>query len=211
MPVWICFFDDLRQSLTLLRRDRGVSGLIVLVLALGIGGTTAIFTLLKAAFLDALPYRDSGRLVTVMENTGWIPHVSEFLEIRNRARTLEQLAFAGHLDMQLTGTGEPARVFVARVTTSFFPPGQLLKQVKAAIRIAGWIRRQRCGGSSMAPAVSPGLSQLRNVIELAYAVNTDANQSKGNDGGSSGAGRGGASEGRGRSGGRSRQAADDSA
>ncbi len=119
MPVWICFFDDLRHTLTLLRRDRGVSGLIVLVLALGIGGTTAIFTLLKAAFLDPLPYRDSGRLVTVMENTGWIPNVSEFLEIRKRTRTLEQLAFAGHLDMQLTGPGEPARVFVARVTASF--------------------------------------------------------------------------------------------
>ncbi|MDR3699188.1 MAG: ABC transporter permease [Candidatus Sulfopaludibacter sp.] len=111
MPLGSLFF----------RRDRGVSGLIVLVLALGIGGTTAIFTLLQAAFLDPLPYRDPERLVTVMENTGWIPNVSEFLEIRARNRTLEQLAFAEHLDMQLTGMGEPARVFVARVTASFFP------------------------------------------------------------------------------------------
>ncbi|SPE42124.1 conserved membrane hypothetical protein [Candidatus Sulfopaludibacter sp. SbA3] len=113
--------QDLRHGAVLLRRDRAVSGLIVLVLALGIGGTAAIFTLLKAAFLDPLPYRDAARLVTVMESTGWMPSIAEFLEIRTRTRTLEQLAFAEHLDMQLTGTGEPARVFAARVTASFFP------------------------------------------------------------------------------------------
>src|SRR5208337_1096724 len=47
--------------------------------------------------------------------------VSEFLEIRARTRTLDQIAFAEHVDMQLTGNGEPARVFAARVTASFFP------------------------------------------------------------------------------------------
>ena len=112
---------DLRHGIVLLRRDAGTSALIVLVLALGIGGNAAIFTLLKAAYLDPLPYRDAGRLVTIMENTGWIPSVSEFLEIRARSRTLEQLAFAEHLDMQVAGANEPARVFAARVTASFFP------------------------------------------------------------------------------------------
>lgn len=113
--------QDLRYGVVLLRRDAGVSALIVLVLALGIGGNAAIFTLLKAAFLDPLPYRDSARLVTVMENTGWIPSVAGFVQIRARTRTLEQLAFAEHLDMQVSGSGEPARVFAARVSASFFP------------------------------------------------------------------------------------------
>ena len=112
--------QDLRHGVTLLRRDTGTSTLIVLVLALGIGGNAAIFTLLKAAFLDPLPYRDAGRLVTVMENTGWMASDSEFLELRGRSRTLEQFAFAEHNDMQLTGSGEPARVFTASVTASFF-------------------------------------------------------------------------------------------
>ena len=114
---------DLRHGVVLLGRDAGISGLIVLVLALGIGGNAAIFTLLKAAFLDPLPYRDAGRLVTIVENSAWIPSVSEFLEIRARTRTIEAMAFAEHLDMQLTGSGEPARVFAARVTASFFPAG----------------------------------------------------------------------------------------
>ncbi|MGA3015719.1 MAG: ABC transporter permease [Bryobacteraceae bacterium] len=121
-PEWLAScLRDLRHGVTLLRRDAGISGLIVLVLALGIGGNAAIFTLLKAAFLDPLPYRDAGRLVTIMEGTGWIPSIAEFNEIRARTRTLEQVAFAEHLDMQLTGTGEPARVFAARVSTSFLP------------------------------------------------------------------------------------------
>ena len=113
--------QDLRHGLVLLRRDPGVSALIVLVLALGIGGNAAVFTLLKAAFLDPLPYHDSGRLVTVIESNGWIPTVSEFLEIRKHTLTLEGLAFAEPRDMQLSGTGEPTRVYAARVTASFFP------------------------------------------------------------------------------------------
>src|SRR5580700_7439435 len=112
LPGWFASaFQDLRYGAVLLRRDAGVSGLIVLVLALGIGGNAAIFTLLKAAFLDPLPYREAGRLVTVKENSGWNPSTSGFLEIRARTHTIEQIAFAEHVDMQLTGTGEPARVF----------------------------------------------------------------------------------------------------
>ena len=93
---------------------------MILVLALGIGGNAAIFTLLKAAFLDPLPYRDAGRLVTIMENNGWTPSVSEYREIRARNHTLEQIAFAEYADMQLAGAGEPARVYAARVSASFF-------------------------------------------------------------------------------------------
>ncbi|HEV8147994.1 MAG TPA: ABC transporter permease [Bryobacteraceae bacterium] len=121
--------NDLRHGALLLKRDATTSALIVLVLALGIGGNVAIFTLLKAAFLDPLPYRDAGRLVTITEITGWIPSTSSYREIRARTRTLDQMAFAEHRDMQITGTGEPARVFAARVTASFFP----LLGVNAAI------------------------------------------------------------------------------
>ncbi len=115
------WLQDLRHGVVLLRRDAGTSALIVLVLALGIGGNAAIFTLLKAAFLDPLPYRDAGRLVTIMESSGWIPSVSEFVAIRARTGTLDGIAFAEHTDMQVTGNGAPARLFAARVSASFFP------------------------------------------------------------------------------------------
>ena len=123
--------QDLRHGIVLVRRDASVSALIVLVLALGIGGNAAIFTLLKAAFLDPLPYQDADRLVTVIGSVPnkriqggvnlYNPSVSEFLEIRKRSRVLEQMVFVDHRDFQLTGTDEPVRVFAARVTASFFP------------------------------------------------------------------------------------------
>lgn len=112
--------QDLRHGVKLLHRDRGTSALIILVLALGIGGNAAIFTLLKAAFLDPLPYPDSRRLVTIVENNGWMASDSEYLEIRARSRTLDRFAFAEHSDLQLTGDGEPVRLFAARITASFF-------------------------------------------------------------------------------------------
>jgi putative ABC transport system permease protein len=125
---------DLRHGVVLLRRDAATSALCVLVLALGIGGNAVIFTLLKAAYLDPLPFRDSGRLVAVArgENTtSSNPSVRESWEIRARSRTLEQVAFAGYRDMQLSGSGEPVRVYTAHVTASFFPvlgvaPGKML-------------------------------------------------------------------------------------
>ncbi len=112
--------QDLRHGVLLLRRDAATSTLIVIVLALGIGGNAAMFTLLKAAFLDPLPYRDAGRLVTIVENDGWMASDSEYLELRDRSRTLDQFAFAEHGDMQLTGSGQPVRLFAAGVTASFF-------------------------------------------------------------------------------------------
>ena len=89
-----------------------------------LNSTPPSFTLLKAAFLDPLPYRDAGRLVTIVKNNGGNPSVSEFLEIRERSRTLDQIAFAEHGDAQLGGTAEPVRVFAARaLITSPRQPG----------------------------------------------------------------------------------------
>ena len=121
--------QDLRHGITLLRRDAGLSVLMIIVLAIGIGGSATMFTLLKAAFLDPLPYRDPDRIITLVEDGGWNPSLSEYLEIRARSRSLEQIAFTEHRDMQVSGIDGPVRVFAARVTASFFP----LLGVKAAI------------------------------------------------------------------------------
>ncbi len=113
--------QDLRHGLVLMRRDAGVSALIAVVLALGMGGSAAVFTLLEAAFLRPLPFRDAGRLVSIIENDGWDPSVSEFQEIRSRSRAFEHLALSEYIDLQLTGAGEPTCVFAARISASFFP------------------------------------------------------------------------------------------
>lgn len=51
------------QALRLARRARGLSAIVILILALGIGLTTAMFTLLNGVLLEPLPYRDASRLV----------------------------------------------------------------------------------------------------------------------------------------------------
>jgi hypothetical protein len=108
--------QDLQHGVVLLRRNSGLSGLIVLVLALGIGGNAAIFTLLKAAFLDPLPFPDAGRLVTIVDRYSKLgidrigPTIPEYLDIRRRSSLLEEAAFLDHRDFQLTGADEPVRV-----------------------------------------------------------------------------------------------------
>jgi len=147
------FLQDLRHGAVLVRRDARVSVLIVVVLALGIGGNAAIITLLKAAFLDPLPYEDAERLVTVIGIipdkriqggvNSYNPSVSEFLEMRKRSHVLEQMAFIDHRDFQLTGTDEPVRVFAARVTASFFP----LLGVRASLGRTFSTEENRPGGN----------------------------------------------------------------
>jgi hypothetical protein len=51
------------QALRLARRSCGLAAIVILILALGIGLTTAMFTLLNGVLLDPLPYRDASRLV----------------------------------------------------------------------------------------------------------------------------------------------------
>src|SRR5215475_6114980 len=83
--------QDLRHGVRLIRRDTAVSLLILLILTTGIGGNAAIFSLMKAAFFEPLPYPNSDRLVTVdgvetKQGLNFNPSISEFMEIRKRAQ-----------------------------------------------------------------------------------------------------------------------------
>ena len=103
------------------------SALILLTLALGIGGNAAMFTLLNALLLRPLPYTDSERLVTVLDSfdrvgeTNVDPTVPEVLDVRDRTRAIDRIAFLDYRDLQILRGTEPYRVFAARVTASFFP------------------------------------------------------------------------------------------
>ena len=89
---------DLRYAARSLARNPGFSAVAVLTLALGIGGSTAIFSLVDAVLLRPLPYRDPSRLVRIWEaNPAEGKARSEvaagtFVEWRRRTRTFEELA-----------------------------------------------------------------------------------------------------------------------
>src|SRR5688572_13288311 len=65
----VTFFSaDVRYALRSFRRAPGPAAVIVLTLALGLGATTATFSVVNAVLLQPLPYPDSDRLVRIVEN-----------------------------------------------------------------------------------------------------------------------------------------------
>lgn len=121
---------DLRHAFRALRRDLGFSIVAVLILAIGIGANTAVFSVVNTVLLRPLPFRDAGRLVWI-ENTGdknglsgQTYPVGVFEEYRRLNRSLESLtayfAFFGYGSYKLTGRGEPERLMAVTLSTDFF-------------------------------------------------------------------------------------------
>jgi len=62
------FLRDLRFAVRALRKSPGFSATAILILAVAIGASTAMFSVFDALVLRPLPYRDPGQLVTITEN-----------------------------------------------------------------------------------------------------------------------------------------------
>jgi putative ABC transport system permease protein len=107
--------QDLRYGVRRLRRNPGFTIVAVLTLALGIGATTAIFSVVNAVMLRPLPYRNPDRLVLVPNVRG-----TDFLRWRDQSKAFESMAaFYFHTD-DLTGSGEPERLAVLYVSANLF-------------------------------------------------------------------------------------------
>jgi predicted permease len=108
-------WQDLRFGMRMLRRNPGFTIVTVLTLALGIGATTAIFSVVNAVLLRPLPYRAPDRLVLVPNVRG-----TDFLRWRDQSKAFESMAaFYFHTD-DLTGSGEPERLAVLYVSANLF-------------------------------------------------------------------------------------------
>ncbi|HUH12674.1 MAG TPA: ABC transporter permease [Longimicrobiales bacterium] len=113
-----------------LRRSPGFATVAVLTLGLGIGGTAAIFSVVRGVLLRPLPYPEHEALVTVwsrfLPESGfdfpqfWVSP-PEFLDYREENRSLAELAAYSTVGVTLTGAGaEPQRVQGAMVSGDFF-------------------------------------------------------------------------------------------
>ncbi|HYL06080.1 MAG TPA: ABC transporter permease [Thermoanaerobaculia bacterium] len=109
--------QDLSHSLRLAFKSPMLSLVVVLTLALGIGATTVVFTVVDAALLRPVPYPDPERIVVVLgahpkqgpERISLAP--ADFLALRGYNRSLGQLgAFVPFGSLDLTGQGEPVRL-----------------------------------------------------------------------------------------------------
>jgi ABC-type antimicrobial peptide transport system permease subunit len=118
------FIKDIRYGLRSLARRPGFTALAIITLALGIGASTSIFSVVDAVLLRPLPYPHAEQIVQlreINEKGGKIPFTEpNFIDLRSRNHTLEALAqYSGQLTT-VTGANEPVRALTYLVSADFF-------------------------------------------------------------------------------------------
>ncbi|HUR35041.1 MAG TPA: ABC transporter permease [Vicinamibacterales bacterium] len=117
--------QDIRFALRQLRRTKSFTVAAVLTLAIGIGGTVGIFSVLDVVAFRSLSYPQPDRLVTIQEGFprfGPFPASAADAEFWSAHTTsFEQIALVTPAFMNLTGSGEPERLQVGRVSSSLLP------------------------------------------------------------------------------------------
>ena len=118
------FLQDLRYGLRTLAKSPSFTAVAVATLALGIGVNAAIFSVAHAVLLRRLPYPDPDRLVVIAEHqkisgdmgVAW----PDFLDIRERLRTMGPLALYRANEVTVSGDREPQLLRVGEVSAEFF-------------------------------------------------------------------------------------------
>src|SRR3989441_8149122 len=120
--------NDLKFAFRQLLKNPGFTTVVILTLALGIGANTAIFSVVNAVLLKALPYREPKRIVMLWTdnpslNLGFHelpPAPPDLLDWRSQAHSFEQIAAFRTRLADLSEPGDPERVGGVQVTANFF-------------------------------------------------------------------------------------------
>jgi len=119
--------QNLRYTVRLLSKSPGFTLVVVLTLALGIGANTAIFSVVYAALLRPLPYRDPARLLFLGEDRSQLDQrldikasYPDFQDWKKRSKTIQSFAGFGGDAFTLSTGDEPRNTFAAQVTPNFF-------------------------------------------------------------------------------------------
>jgi putative ABC transport system permease protein len=174
-------FADLRYAVRRLAANPGFTAVSTLTLALGIGASTAIFSVVDAVLLRALPYPNPQQIVRLWEQApdGHRMNLAEsnFEDFRTQNTTFASMADYELWPSSVAGGSEPARVNIAEVSSAFFkalgaepfrgrgfaPEEQRLHGAPAAIVSYGYWQRYLSG--------TPDLSQFHLRMEGAvYSV-----------------------------------------
>ena len=117
--------QDVRYALRQLRKSPGFTLVAFFTLALGIGATTAIFSVVYEVLLRPLPYENPDQIVRLWEVTergGRVRFTDpNFEDIRSQSRFLQGLAEYRAISESVSGGSEPTRTMVATVSRDFFP------------------------------------------------------------------------------------------
>ena len=123
------FLQDLRYTFRSLRRDAGFAAFAILIVGLGIGASSTLFSVVNALLLRPLPFQDPHRLVWVANHdasglSGQTTQVGHLLDLRVQNHSFTDLgayfAFYGVGDSMLTGQGEQERLSSVPVSENFF-------------------------------------------------------------------------------------------
>jgi putative ABC transport system permease protein len=170
---------DVRYAVRVLSKSPGFTTVALVALALGIGANTAIFTVVNAVLLRALPFKDPDRLVMVWEKQPQVkrPNVVNswnFLDWRARNRVFEKIAALHQLPLNLSSDGEPEQVIALRVSADFFP-------ILGVNPIAGrvFLPEEDTPAGSHSTLLSYGLWQRRfggdpNIVGRRVQINTQS-------------------------------------
>ncbi len=120
--------NDVRYSLRRLRKSPGFAVVAVLTLALGIGATTAIFTLVYDVLLKPLPYAHPGQLVMLQERVAefkdiypTIPmNANHFENWQQHSRSFQSMAAVEQDNVPLGAGGHPLQVGILKATSGIF-------------------------------------------------------------------------------------------
>jgi len=113
----------------MLLKAPGFAAVAIIVLALGIGANTAIFSVVNAVLLRPLPYPQPDRLVQIWHTppqssfpglTRFSVSPANYLDWASQSHSFEQMAIYGFAGFNLTGKGEPESVIASRVSSNFF-------------------------------------------------------------------------------------------
>ena len=118
-------WQDLRYGLRMLRRNPLFAALSVITLTLGIGASTAMFSVVNAVLLAPLPFPDSDRLVQIWDSkpeAGWsqtsLTHAN-FWDMRDMVREFSDVGAMTFTTLNMTGSGSPERFSAAVVSVGF--------------------------------------------------------------------------------------------
>ena len=116
-------WHNLKFALRTLAKNPGFTAVAAITLALGIGASTAIYSVIDAVLLTPLPYEEPDRLVMLRESSSspMIPmSAEEFLRLEETAKTLEGIAALDLVDFNVVWDSGAERTTGAMVSADFF-------------------------------------------------------------------------------------------
>ena len=118
--------QDVRYALRMMRKNQGLTFVVVLSLAIGIGANSAVFSVVDALLLRPLPYPQPDRLANIWLHSPGIgiyrdwPSPGEYQDLQQENHSFDEMAIANLDKMTLTGHGQPQRIDIMKASSSLF-------------------------------------------------------------------------------------------